>query len=66
VAEYKNGDRVVLDRTDDRWTKLNPGDKGTVLSYDPVLGTLFVNWDSGSALSMLLGEGDKVHLENSS
>jgi hypothetical protein len=64
VSEYEHGDRVVLDNTSDPHTRLVPGDTGTVTGYDPRLNQLHVRWDSGSSLSMLLGEGDQVHLED--
>jgi hypothetical protein len=66
VSEYKRGDRVALDRTSDPHTRLVPGDTGTVTGYDPRLAQLGVRWDSGSSLSMLLAEGDQVHLEDPS
>jgi hypothetical protein len=59
---FERGDRVALEHTDDPDTRLQPGDEGTVTRYDPKLGQLDVNWDSGSTLSMLLDEGDRVRL----
>ena len=38
------------------------GDEGTVTRHDPKLGQLDVRWDSGSTLSMLLNDGDRVRL----
>jgi len=60
--EFGRGDRVALERTDDPNTQLRPGDEGTVAGYDPRLGQLAVRWDSGSTLSMLLNDGDRVRL----
>ncbi|MGY4898594.1 DUF4314 domain-containing protein [Micromonospora aurantiaca (nom. illeg.)] len=57
---YQVGDRVALEHTSDPHTRLRPGDEGTVRRYDPDQRVLEVNWDSGSRLSMLLGEGDRV------
>ena len=59
---FMRGDRVALERTDDPDTRLRPGDEGTVTRYDPKPGQLDVRWDSGSTLSMLLNDGDRVRL----
>ena len=59
---YQSGDRIVLVATDDPSTRLRPGDQGTVTRWDPAQGQLGVYWDSGSTLSMLLDEGDRVRL----
>ena len=59
---FQRGDRVALEHTDDPDTRLRPGDEGTVTRYDPKLGQLDVNWNSGSTLSMLLNDGDRVRL----
>jgi len=32
---YQRGDRIALDYTADPHTRLQPGDEGTVTSYDP-------------------------------
>lgn len=45
------GDRVRLIFTDDQFTRLRPGDEGTVTRCDRT-GTQ-VKWDSGSTLTML-------------
>lgn len=58
--DYRRGIRIALVRTDDPDTRLRPGDEGTVTGWDPAQGHLFVNWDSGSSLIMLPGEGDHV------
>ena len=36
-------------------SKLKPGDQGTV-TYVDALGTVFVDWDNGSKLSLIHGE----------
>ncbi len=59
---YQRGDRIALEHTTDPHTRLQPGDEGTVTSYDPRLGQLNVRWDSGSTLAMLPGDGDQVRL----
>ena len=43
---------------DDPFTKLVPGDKGTVNHVDDA-GTIFVSWDCGSGLGVAYGE-DKI------
>lgn len=53
--EFPKGTRVILVKMDDPYTKLKPGDKGTVISIDDV-GTIFVNWDLGSSLGIVFGE----------
>jgi hypothetical protein len=59
---YQRGDRIALGYTADPHTRLQPGDEGTVTSYDPRLGQLNIRWDSGSTLAMLLHDGDQVRL----
>ncbi len=61
-GRFERGDRIALVHTDDPDTRLRPGDEGTVTRYDPKLAQLSVSWDSGSTLSMLLNEGDRVRL----
>jgi hypothetical protein len=61
-GRFERGDRVALEHTDDPDTRLRPGDEGTVTRYAPGLGQLDVHWDSGSTLSMLLDDGDRVRL----
>lgn len=52
---YLPGTRVVLVKMDDPYTKISPGTKGTVTGIDD-LGTIHVNWDSGSTLGVAYGE----------
>ena len=51
---YKEGTRVALVRMDDPYSKLRPGDQGTVSCVDDT-GTVFVNWDCGSSLGAVYG-----------
>lgn len=51
---YKPGTRVALVRMDDPYSKLRPGDQGTVSCVDDT-GTVFVNWDCGSSLGAVYG-----------
>lgn len=54
MPAYK-GLRVRLVHTSDPFTRLKPGDIGTV-SFIDALGTVHVNWDSGSTLGLVPGE----------
>ena len=49
------GKRVRLVRCTDPYTKLTPGELGTVTFVD-ALGSVAVDWDSGSKLSLIPGE----------
>lgn len=49
------GDRVELERCGDEFTRLTPGDQGTVRLVDS-MGTVHVDWDSGSKLGLVPGE----------
>ena len=51
---YPEGTRVELIRMDDPYTRLKPGDKGTVRMVDDT-GTVFVDWDCGSGLGIVYG-----------
>lgn len=51
---YLPGTRVVLIQMDDPYSKLLPGDKGTVRCVDDI-GTIHVNWDRGSSLGIVYG-----------
>jgi hypothetical protein len=52
---FKPGTRVRLVRMNDPYTKLKPGDEGTVCLVDDI-GTIFVDWDCGSTLGVVFGE----------
>lgn len=51
---YPKGCRVELVNMDDPYTKLKPGEKGTVNHVDDA-GTIFVKWDCGSNLGVVYG-----------
>ena len=53
-AMYPAGCRVELVLMDDPYTKLKPGDQGTVMGVDST-GTVLVNWDCGSSLGIVYG-----------
>lgn len=54
-AEYPAGTRVELIRMEDEYSRLRPGDKGTVTGVDDI-GTIHVSWDCGSGLGIAYGE----------
>ncbi len=51
---YPAGCRVELVQMDDPYSKLAPGEQGTVTSVDDT-GTIFVQWDCGSGLGIVYG-----------
>ena len=57
---YPKGTRVVLVRMNDSYTKLRPGDLGTIDFIDDA-GTLFCRWDNGSTIGVVFGE-DEIRL----
>ena len=59
-VRYKKGARVELISMTDPYTKLKPGDTGTVDFVDDT-GTVFILWDSGSHLGAVFGE-DEIRL----
>ena len=49
------GDRIELVYCSDPYTRLVPGDRGTVYRVDDA-GTVHVRWDNGSGLGLVPGE----------
>ena len=62
-GQYPKGTRVALVRMNDPYTKLRPGDLGTVDFIDDA-GTTFCLWDNGSTLGVAYGEDDICILNN--
>ena len=60
--QYPKGARVALVRMNDPYTKLRPGDLGTVDFIDDV-GTLFCRWDNGSTIGAVFGE-DEIRIND--
>ncbi len=58
---YPAGTRVRLVKMDDSWSKLKPGDEGTVTAVDDI-GTIHVSWDCGSSLGVVYGEDEVVRI----
>lgn len=55
LSLYPKGCRVELISMHDQYSKLQPGDRGTVQFVDAI-GTIFVNCDCGSGLGVAYGE----------
>jgi len=53
--QYPKGTRVALVSMSDPYSKLKPGDQGTVDFVDDT-GTIFCSWDIGSSLGIVYGE----------
>lgn len=53
--QYPKGTRVELVRMNDPYTKLKPGDKGSVTWVDDA-GTIQISWDCGSSLGVVYCE----------
>lgn len=53
--EYPAGTRIALVNMDDQYSKLKPGDRGTVKFVDDA-GTIFPSWDRGGSLGIAYGE----------
>ena len=52
--ESPKGTRVELVSMDDPYTHIPPGTQGTVSAVDSI-GTIFVDWDTGSGLGVAYG-----------
>lgn len=59
-ARYPKGTRVELVSMDDPYSKLKPGDRGTVKFVDDT-ATVHVSWDCGSSLGVVYGV-DKIRI----
>jgi len=51
----KIGDRVELIQTDDTMTKLTPGSQGTITKIEEDQELIWVDWDNGEKLALLVG-----------
>lgn len=60
MTTHQKGDRVQLVHTTDPYTRMTPGEQGTIARISRDGMRLDINWDCGSALAMLLDEGDQV------
>ena len=59
MGAWLPGDRIRLVRCADAWTRLHPGDLGTVTVVDD-LGTVHVAWADGHSLGMVEDAGDRI------
>jgi hypothetical protein len=59
VSAFQKGDRVRLVVCYDPYTKLTPGELGTVRLIDG-MGTIHVDWDGGSKLGICPDAGDRI------
>ena len=55
MKAVKVGDRVELVEMDDTMTELKPGAKGTVFKIDENQELIWINWDNGEQLALLIG-----------
>lgn len=55
IDDVKIGDRVELIETDDTFTKLGKGSKGTVFKIEEDQDLIWVDWDNGEKLALLVG-----------
>ncbi len=61
--QYPKGTRVELVRMNDPYSKLKPGDLGTIDFIDDA-GTLFCIWSNGSSLGVVFGEDECRKIED--
>ena len=61
MIKVKVGDRVELILMNDTWTNLQPGDRGTVRKIDENQELIWVDWDNGEYLAMLV-DADKFKI----
>lgn len=55
ITDIKVGDRVELIETDDTFTRLRKGSKGTVFKIEDDQDLVWVEWDNGEKLGLLIG-----------
>lgn len=58
---FPAGTRVELIRMNDPYSRLQPGDCGTVEFVDDI-GTVFCSWDRGSSLGVVYGEDEVIKI----
>lgn len=59
---YQPRQRIALVFTNDPYTRLRPGDTGTVVEHNVDLQSVDIDWDNGSNLAMCLDAGDRIAL----
>jgi hypothetical protein len=53
--KVKIGDKVELVLINDTWSSLKPGDKGKVIKIDDEQELIWIDWDNGELLALLVG-----------
>jgi hypothetical protein len=51
----KIGNRIQLIETDDTWSNLQKGSKGTVVEIEEDQDLIWVQWDNGEKLALIMG-----------
>jgi hypothetical protein len=54
-VKIKVGDRVELLEMNDTWSNLEKGSKGTVTKIEEDQELIWINWDNGEKLALLIG-----------
>ena len=55
INKIKIGDKIELIETDDTWTKLKKGAKGTIYKIEKDQDLIWVNWETGEKLALIFG-----------
>ena len=55
INDIKIGDKIELIETDDSWTNLKKGSKGTIFKIEENQDLIWVNWESGEKLALING-----------
>ena len=55
AIKAKKGDRIELIHTDDSFTRLEKGSKGTVTKIEADQELIWIKWDNGEELALLNG-----------
>ena len=53
--KVKKGDRIELLEMEDSFSRLKKGDKGTVFKIEDDQELIWINWDNGEKLALLIG-----------
>jgi len=53
--DIKVGDKIELIKTDDSWTNLKKGSKGTIFKIEKDQDLVWVNWETGEKLALIFG-----------
>jgi hypothetical protein len=53
--KIKVGDRIELIETNDTWSKIEKGSKGTISKIDIDQELIWIDWDNGEKLALLEG-----------